>query len=314
MIQKWVFGVLFLSLVLVACSPSEEVTGNAVVDSQASLLQVHVIDEDGEIVDGASIYVNNVLKGKTSKYGENKGSKIVILKGERNSITVEKEGFFLSKPISVSASAAGEQRMTIVLEQEQAEVLVKVQDIDGNGLENATVQLLSPDPFIIPQDAITNKDGLVTFRRVSDGTYMVTAALAKHENQSKEVTINFSSGQEQDVAILLERLPHLQVTVMDESGNALEGAEVTLYTKSGFNTPGDFPLHINLTDGEGIVDYEDAILDETYVVIIKKAGFNAQTFEKRFTIDDQFLAVEMSLGRDDQVEDNSEESVDSTVE
>ena len=104
MMKKWVLGVLFLSLVLAACSPSEEVTGNAVVDSQASLLQVHVIDEDGEIVDGASIYVNNVLKGKTSKYGENKGSKIVILKGERNSITVEKEGFFLSPPTSVSAS------------------------------------------------------------------------------------------------------------------------------------------------------------------------------------------------------------------
>ena len=301
--KKLVFGVLFLSLILAACSPSEEVTGNSVVDSQASLLQVHIVDEDGEIVDGASIYVNNILKGKTSKYGENKGSKVVILKGDKNSITVEKEGFFLSKPISVSASAAGEQRMTIVLEQEQAEVLVKVQDIDGNGLENATVQLLSPDPFIIPQDAMTNKDGLVKFRRVSDGTYMVTATLAKHENQSKEITINFSSGQEQDVAVLLERLPHLQVTVLDEAGNALEGAEVTLYTRSDFNTPGDLPLHINLTDGEGIVDYEDGIIDETYVIIIKKAGFNAQTIEKRFTVDSQFLLVEMRVGTEDQLEE-----------
>ncbi|MBI2665732.1 hypothetical protein HYX12_03870, partial [Candidatus Woesearchaeota archaeon] len=109
---------LLLSVsVLFIASCSDSSTGSAVGDT-AGLLNVKVQDETGKDLGDADVFINDVYKGKTSKYGENKGSKLVILEGNDNKLQVKKQGYFSSKKTSLSTSTGGEQQITVVLEKE----------------------------------------------------------------------------------------------------------------------------------------------------------------------------------------------------
>ncbi|MFH1275483.1 MAG: hypothetical protein ABIH82_00060 [Candidatus Woesearchaeota archaeon] len=286
---------LILSLALIGCSSNDQITGD-VVTSKASLLQIKVLDESGEIVPEAEIYLNDIFKGKTSKYGESKGTKLVILDGDKNIIYVEKEGYFSSYPTSISAiSIGGEQRITITLEKERTNLLVTVIDENEQILEGTTVSLHAKENFPSIKDVKTNEEGLADLGRVDDNTYFIKAHLNGYESSTLEVYINFNSDNEKkNLQIKLIRLPHLDIEVIDNENNPLSSTEITLYSKDDFNTPGANPLHISFTDNEGKISYEDVELGEDYIVILKRVGFEAQTHEFTLDNDNQHLKVDLT--------------------
>jgi len=119
--------VLFL-LFVIGCSTEDALTGGSTVRTteDVSTLMVTVEDENGKLLDGAEIYVNNVFKGKTNRYGSSQGTRTVVLTPEENEIRVEKEGYIPSRETSMIAQAGQIQAVTLMLEKKKT-----VQLVDG---------------------------------------------------------------------------------------------------------------------------------------------------------------------------------------
>ena len=272
---------LFFSLILLlsGCSTKEEATGAAVATS--STLLITVAYANGTVIPGAEVYVNDVFKGRTNSYGEGKGTKTILLQGEKSVIKVKKESFAEAAPLSISASSAGEQKVVVLLEPVTSQVEVNV------GEPGATIRLSSLKRET--QLRVTDEEGKAVFEKVGEGGYTLKADKEGFSPVEQELIVE----QQQAniiVPLTLSLLPHLEIEVLDNRGDPLNGVEITLYTKADFNTPGAPPYHVRLTS-EGLVNFEDVVMNTTYVIIIKKEGFEAQTLEQEITPDNQFLHV-----------------------
>jgi len=252
---------------------------------------ITVQSENGTLVPGAEIFVNNKFKGKTNTYGEGKGTKIIVLSGSDNVIQVEKEGYSASLPNSLSANFHGEQRITIILEKRKTNYNIHVEN-QGNGIEDARVSLRKGDGIQILE---TDSRGDVTFEHVDDGKYRITIAKNGYELQQVEEDITFEDdGDDLHRTIELVLLPGLEVRVVDTKGTPLRFVEVSLFRKKDYNTPGNsFPLVTEYTGWDGDVEFTAVSYESYYVVVVKREDFIAQTQEKLLKPSDRSLRFAM---------------------
>lgn len=274
---------------IIGCSEKEEITGAVVTEDAVSVLIVKVIDEDDNLMGGVNVYVNDEFKGRTSKYGESKGTQKVLLNGADNQISVEMNGFSEVEPKMVSASSRGTQQISFALEKERGSFKIVVEDMARNKLKDAQVSLLSRG--IVERVITTNRAGEASFVKLDEGKY--SFRIKKSGYSVKEVEYEIFDAESYVSTVELMRLPELSVEVVDDHGQLLPGVEVTLFTRRDYNSPGTFPLHIKYTNSKGVVRFDDVELEEDYVVILKKESFSAQIHEITVTPDDHFLHIGM---------------------
>ena len=290
--------VLFL-LALTACSGPSQLTGGTTVDTTSatagvSTLTLVVKSEQGELLPEAKVYVNGEYVGRTSKYGESKGTQTVLLDRSENRIQVRKEGYEDSLPIEVSASTSGEQRVTVILEIKKTTFIVSV---EGNGkpVEEARVSLFMAKASTPSYVEFTDEHGDALFENVLDNKYTVTIAKEGYEllRLPQEIEVA-ESGEYGSITAKLQPVPELFVEVMDQQGSPLRQAEVTLYTKEAYNSPGEaVPISTDYTNREGIARFTAVEYGKIYVVVVKKEDYLAQTEEIQLGPDDRSLRVEM---------------------
>ncbi|MBI2151665.1 hypothetical protein HYU21_03010 [Candidatus Woesearchaeota archaeon] len=154
---------IILTLSLLSCSSSEQVTGKAIDTSitafeKASLLLVKVVDEKNQPLGDAGIYLNGVYKGKTNSYGESKGTKEIILNQENNIIRTEKSGYFPSRQETIQALPDQKQSITLTLTKEITTLAVRVLDENNFPVKSATVMLLADEDTENTDDDNYNKE------------------------------------------------------------------------------------------------------------------------------------------------------------
>lgn len=291
MIGKVVISVLFLALLL-GCS-EQETTGAAIT---SSLLKVIAVDENGKNLGDVDVYVNGVLKGATSAYGENKGSKLLILPPGSNSIFVEKKGY-ISPPATSMSAAQGEQHLLLPLKIERSGYTVMITDEQGNPLSEADVTLYQVEDEPL-RWTLSDNQGKAFFPMVDDGTYHIKISKDKYQKVIWTETINIKQGRSMVIEKRLPRLPYLHIIITDSEGKALSGAEVTIYRKQEYNTPGKKPLVILHTDRQGLVEWQNVALGTSWAVIVKKGGYEAQIAEKEILDGDYSLAVSLPPGEE----------------
>ncbi len=285
----------FLSLLINSSGDQDKATG-ATPAQAISTLWVKVQSENGTLIEGAEIYLNNEYKGKTGKYGESKGSKALVLEQEKNSLVAKKEGYVDSAPTSVSGKVAGEQRVTLTLEKELSSLVVAVKDVYGRPLEKAVVTLKVPQKD--DRSVLSDEKGKAVFKKVDEGEYELEVEKKQYfskEAQVKVLTDELTEEDEKYLTIILEKIPQLTLEIVDLKGNAIEEVEVTLYTKKEYNTPGAFPSNIKFTSPDGKVIFNQVELDETYMVVAKKEGFRAQIMEKKLIGSEEVVVVELNM-------------------
>jgi len=277
--KKGVFFISILVLIsalflLVACEDKNSLTGR--ITTPVSLLMISVFDEEGKPADGVEIFVNGQFKGVTSKFGQSRGSKTVVLDEENNLIQVVKEGYVTQKG-TVSANPQGTQKVVFNLEKKKSVLLVEVLDnqIPLEGVRVALSQEKAPLPLRISS---TDRDGLTYFEKTPDGNY--TLRLSKEGYSPKTITgmVNFTA----DDGILtftlnLEKEPKLKLIVLTEKEEPLFGAQVALYSKEGYNSPEGWPLVTETSNEEGEVEFRFVDEGTDYFVVVKKSGFTAHT-------------------------------------
>ncbi len=285
---------LFLSLLffLMACSQEEVITGSST--SSISTLTVVVRDETGQPLPEARVYLNQEFKGKTSKYGSSAGTQTLVLTSKENKVVVRKEGYADSLPVTVSATP-GEQSVTLILERKRAVYLVSVEQ-DNRPVKGVRVTLF-PEGSSIPRAVEeTDQHGDAFFFDVPDGTYIITLSKAGYEIQRWKREIDYNKkGEFASSVFELEPRAGLQVEVRDLQGTTLSNAEVVLYTLADYNEPGTaLPLAVEYTSREGTAEFTSVGYGNTYVVQVKKAGYDAETVEVELYADNRVVQVELS--------------------
>ncbi len=270
---------LVLLLFIVGCGQEEDnaITGGAVVE--VSTVTIAAIAENGTTLYDAEIFVNGVYKGKTSKYGKNKGTRTVVLDGD-NTITVEKEGYAASEPTSVGASLRGPQFLTVVLESIKTTLTVHSEP-------QAMIFISSQEH---EYSALADELGMASFS-VEDGEYTIVAAKEGYEHGTNEVEIDHDDDDSVSVEVELSKLAEVEVEVVGDG--KLSDAEVSLYTRKGYNSPGAYPLGNGLTRREGTISFSNVVYDDRYVLIVKAAGYQAQKIEFTLAPGEELFVVHM---------------------
>lgn len=277
-------------LIIVACS-DEKLTGGSV--APAATLTVRAENENGSIVTGASVYVNGEFKGKTNAYGEEKGSRMIVVEGINNLIRVEKEGYTTAEPRIVS-SASGNQQVTFVLESQKTNLFVAVSDSEGN-VPEAKVSLRKGDSPVILGVASTDQDGVATFNEVEDGDYSVQVRKEGYIPASQEEAIDHHRNNgAASISVTLTHLPELLVRVVDQQGQPLDTAEVSIYTWESYHSPGASPITTSYTGSSGEVLFQNVDYDMHYVLVTRRAQYLTSVQDVSLTPDNRQLTIEMS--------------------
>ncbi|MBI2146097.1 carboxypeptidase regulatory-like domain-containing protein [Candidatus Woesearchaeota archaeon] len=285
-----IFLLLLLAVFLMACS-SEPLTGSST--AQASTLTIKTESENGSIITGASIYVNGEFKGKTNTYGDEKGARLIVLEGNNNLVTVEKEDYGAAEPRVINAVSGGNQQVTFVLESRKTDLLVIVQDRYGP-VSGAQVSLRKGDTFIVLGTAITDEDGVATFSQVDDGSYTLQVRKDGYIPEEVEETVDhFQNNGGLSTTILLTKIPELYVTIVDRQGQPLDDAEASLYSRQGYHSPGTSAIATAYTGSSGEVLFQNVDYDEQYVIVVRRAQYLSATHEVVLTPDTREVTVEM---------------------
>lgn len=265
---------ILAALLLSSCSTDDSVTGGSAA-AGVSTLVVAAEMENGTMLPDAEVFVNNVFKGRTLKYGSI-GTRIVVLTKEENLVQVEKDGYVPAKARSVSATP-GEQRITFVLEKKKTSLRVEVEE-NGFPVEDARVTLHQNK---IPLEIeTTDDDGEVEFSQLEDGAYSITVAKEGYEAAQGVVNVAYDENPAPEVEVELLPLPSLSVTVKDTSDRPLPFTEVSLYTREGFHSPGGVaPIERELTNAAGEVAFTAVRYGERYVVSVKRDEFFSESAE-----------------------------------
>lgn len=280
-----------MALFFSACSGGD-LTGSAV--KEISTLTVIVRNENGSLMYGASIYVNDEFKGKTNKYGELRGTKEIVLQPGDNYIHIDAAGYITLEPILVSGSGAG-QRLTFILERPRTDYVLRV--YDGGGEVSAARVTLSHQSKV--QTAFTNGDGEVAFEQLADGEYVVT--IQKGQHRKEEFAVNISWDEHGDTyrsAITLEQEAELAVYVTAEDGTILPEAQVSLYLKDNYNSPQAWPIAAKFTKDDGKVYFRNVDYGEVYVVEVRREGFEVEQETVKFRPGHDLLEIELEVDTD----------------
>ncbi len=273
--KKILLGILcFLAILITACSEEETVTGGAVSD--VSTLTVLVNDENGLPIPEAKVYLDGEYKGKTSAYGQSKGTRALILRSEGHKVLAEKEGYFTSEPKTASASMKGPQYITIVLESKKTSLEVEV-FANGRRVPNALVSVEGTDGTELA--ARTDRQGTAAFKRLSDGEYTLTVRKEGYEKREENANIEYElHGLKIRKSIFLTPLTQLSVEVIDSNTwKPIPDVEVSLYTEEEYNTPRSVAESVQYTSDEGSTQFKGTSFGEEYVLVLKKEGYDAKT-------------------------------------
>lgn len=291
---KYAFLLPVLALIIVfivSCSP-ENVTGNATAD--VPTLTVRVVDENNQIIPGVEIYLNRGYKGKTSQYGNSKGTKQLVLSAGENELEVKAPGYGKFSPILVRGNNS--QEVTVILERKKSNIVVTIQSINED-LAGAEVSLVKSGRTTAEQVALADETGTALFRLVADGKYTIVAEKAGYRSAAvKQDVLRSRDGEFVRRTINLIPYPTLRLKVV--GGDNLENVQVALYTKKGYNRPDALPEDTKLTDSQGEVVFNDVEYDQPYVLVLKRNGYVAQIVDHSVHLGDRPLKVEMSLDRE----------------
>lgn len=211
---------------------------------------VHIVDSEGHPLPGAVVrlfYVESST-GDVFLAGEQwtRGQEVLAFDGlPRGEIWVVAYGpeksrastrvFFPSEEVEGTLA-----RRTVTLALRSAHALaVRVVDPAGKSIQDATVSIKSND--VLPHVILTDAEGAASFVRLGPPPWAVEVEAEGYDPVSK-------SGVYPDTAPLevrLERLGGLEISVVDDEGEAVANAEVLL---SG---PGIWPARTALTDEQG---------------------------------------------------------------
>lgn len=278
--------VLFLVLVMIfllGCD-SDNLSGSTVAD--VSTLRIFVKNETGHMVGKADVALNDNWKGTTREFGQEEGTKVVILQPGENTIFVQKEGYAFPNPVIISGDIAGEQQVVFNLEREKVYYTVVVNSLNkpvADALVTATNRKTKEQYF-----ATTTMEGKANFERILDGLHSFKISKPGYETVSWRENISITQERLPVAIFQLRAIPKVHVIVLDEEGETVQRAEVSLYTKEQFNTPRAEPFKTALTE-EGAADFEGLLRDRMYVITIKKEGYNALIHEFRAEEGEQAL-------------------------
>lgn len=285
-----VFSVLIIS----GCGDKEKVTGGVIGINDVSTLTITVKAENGSMLYGAEVYVNKEYKGETSQYGESQGTKTVVLEGKNNEIVVKKKGYTSATAI-VNAASSGEQSLTLVLEKIKGAYKITVLDEKG-ALEEARVSLYrGKNSSSLFQSDLSDSDGIVLFKKVEQGNY--TLKVSKPEYQQFIVEEELEISDEYDLIereVTLVKVPELLVKVQ-EQGNPLPQAEVSIYQKEEYHAPNGYPLDTQFTNKEGIVLFKRLEHQQEYVIVAKREGYHSETLQLLLTPENSQVTLELSI-------------------
>ncbi len=278
-------------LFIISCS-RDELTGGSVSD--VSTLTIIVRNENGSLMYGAQVYVNDEFKGKTNKYGELRGTKEIVLPPGENQIRVEAAGYLSSEPALISAAGTG-QRLTFILHKPKTDLILLVYDEEG-ALEEVKVSLSHAS---WQDTTFTNEDGEARFSQLEDGEYIVK--LQKGQHASEEFGINVSrseSGGIYSSAVTLEQDAELAVDIAGEEGTPLPEAQVSLYYKDEYNSPNAYPFAAKFTKDEGSVYFRNVEYGQIYVIEVRREGFEAQQQTIEFRPGHDTVSFELAVDED----------------
>ena len=285
---------LLVSLFLISCS-GNELTGGTVAD--VSTATIIVRNENGSIMYGAEIYVNGEFKGKTNQYGEFRGTKEVVLQSGDNSVKVQAVGYLAPEPIIISGEGIG-QRVTFILKRPKTDYTIRVYDEEG-ALDDVKVTLSHHESSTPFQADFTDDKGEVTFSQLPDGEYHLELRKGFYQEEEFNITISRSKmGKEYQSAITLQREVELLVEVRGEDGTTLPGAEVSLYEESDYNSPGAYPLAAKFTKEDGKVYFRNVEYGESYVVEVRREGFEMERETVEFRLGYDSLEIELEVNTD----------------
>jgi hypothetical protein len=129
---------------------------------------------------------------------------------------------------------------------------VSAVDQDGNAIEGATVS-------VDGQSAQTDANGIATFADLEVGTYDVTVE-AEGESATASATVEADSTTTTEVSVELPpETGSLEVSAVDQDGNAIEGATVSVDGQSV------------QTDASGVATFADLVVG-TYDVTVEAEG------------------------------------------
>ena len=287
-------GLLLIGIVLIAAC-SNESAGYATREVVSTLI-VKAVNESGDPLCGADVYVDGQRKGKTHCYGSSIGTKTVVLSGTENLVKVSKEGYLTPEATTLPASEEGEQTITFTLLQQKAGFIITVEE-KGEPVDNAEIQWFQGTAEqSIPLFVVhTNAQGQATMEEIVDGGYILKISKEGYETAIIEQEVALSSHNNRVMlAIELTKLPPLEIEVIGK-GELLSDAEVAIYTKVEYNRPRAEPLHIKFTNQEGKVLFYDAKSEEPYVLVVKKEGFIAQVREIMVSSDEHSFQFDLGL-------------------
>jgi len=249
---------------------------NTVTYLQTQTISGTVTDADGNVVSGATVDVD-VEEGWTNEYDaaeittDSNGDYTVTVPATNDVYTLDvSEDGYTSTVIDADVSG-GDTTASASLETASYTYDATVEDSSGNALEGATVELLDGSGNVV-SSGTTASDGTISLSAPS-GTYDVEVSADGYDSASGSADLSTSGAS--GTFTLSESTYVLDGTVTDASGNAIEGANVTLVDSSG-NTvkeastasdgtysisgvkSGDYTVEVS-----GVEDYEDASKDVT---------------------------------------------------
>ncbi len=285
--------VFLVALFVVSCSPAEAPNNEPNIDQGTETLTVYVVDVEDQPLPKVEVYVNNILQGFTREFGQTKGTRTFLLTEEINNVYVQKEGYETSEEIAIQKN--GHQQARFILGRSTTTVSIIVPD----NVPDVVVSLRQIDSPVIQGTIITDQSGKAVFEKVPDGDYFVTLVKQDYEEERARITVNYTThGPEVEEQISLQSHPFLLVNVFDEHKNRIPEAEVALFTRQEYNTPGILPSKTRITGTSGEAMFRNLVFDEQYIIVVKREGFTARIIEKLLEEGDNSLKAEMEETRE----------------
>jgi gliding motility-associated-like protein len=203
----------------------EDFTGTITVDGEdmdetitmtpeTHTITITVVDENGDPIEGATVTIN----GEEYVTDENGQVTVVLPDGEYD-YTVNADGFEdFTGTITVDGEDMDE---TITMTPETHTITITVVDENGDPIAGATVTING-------ENYTTDENGQVTIE-LPDGEYDYTVEADGYNDFTGTITVG---GEDVDEAVIMiaeqEETHTVTITVVDENGDPIEGATVTI--------------------------------------------------------------------------------------
>jgi|GEM_PF-2482745 len=227
----------------VQLTESEEIT----LETEVYDILITVEDSDGQILDGAEV---SLLDGDELVYSEESDEQGDVsfeqIAGGDWMIEVDWQRV---QVLSYSISLQETESMT--LETDVHTLYLDVVDSEGDALHEAEIVLYGPrDELVYSRES--DLEGNASFEQLPGGEWDIEVYWADHEVANVNVTL-----EESERETIETDVHNLSVLVLDNEGEPLEGAEVTLIDDTGL------PIASRETDEEGWVSFSQ-LVEEDY--------------------------------------------------